>query len=164
MCDPVSLAVLAVTASGAQAYEQRQQVKAMHRAINNEADSQNLQTAELQRQINVEANEEMSERAKAARIERARLRVAAGEAGVAGATSRMLIQDSHFNEALGLSNIRENLGNRQKQAHLEARSGHARLKSQRAQYRVPSGAATVLKIASDGAGAYYAAKPSAPKS
>jgi len=76
MCEPVTaMMAIAAVGTGTQMYAQRESAKAQQRALN----KQNQVQAD---EISDKAGQELTERARAARRERATARVLAGEAGI----------------------------------------------------------------------------------
>jgi len=114
--------------------------------------------AEQAQQIAASANNETSERKIQAHIEQAKLRVAAGESGVAGNLVDRFYQDSEMQEARDIASIETNKANRLKQNGLETQGLYARAQGQanEASSNAPSLLGTSLQIA--GAGAEYSSK------
>lgn len=126
---------------------QRQQAKQAEAAYlqdyNNKVATQQLQAD----QLNAQASEEMTQRARQARIERSRLRVAAGESGVGGLATERLINNASFQEGYDVSRIEANRQNKIKQNNLETKSIHARAQSNLNSISRPSLLGTALQIA-----------------
>ena len=89
MCEPTTMAVISVASAGMGIVGQRAAAKAQFAANKVQAEAQ-------RRQIQDKATVTAGERVKQARAEQARLRVAAGEAGVAGQSFEAQLMDSAF--------------------------------------------------------------------
>lgn len=122
MCNPlVALAVstaISLAASKAAANAQKKSIEANH-------EQQQEASLEQQRQINAESANEQQQRAIQGNVERGRMRVAAGEAGVGGLTTQRLLSDSYFQEASDIAVIEGNRGNSAAQSQLKAKSNRA---------------------------------------
>jgi len=142
MCAPVIATTLAIASAAANVYGQRQAAKAQLQAI---AEQERVQAEEIARAAGVE----LTERARAARRERARARAAASEAGVNLNSGSFIaaLQTSAMNQYNDMGLIVQN-----ERAQQRARAANAR--SARASVRVPSALQSALTIASAGYGAY----------
>jgi len=98
--------IAAVTAAGS-VYQNNQNVK--------------KQTAVIQEQVNAQASDESDQVARQARQERARIRAAAAESGVQGASFEDALNQSFFNEDQNLGKI-QNLATRSTNAQLSGLS------------------------------------------
>lgn len=102
MCDPVSVGIaLSMTTAAIGVYSADQAAGAQQEAL----DTQREQQAE---ELSTKASVEMGERVKQARRERARIRVAAGESGVQGASFESQLMDSFAQENQDLALISKN--------------------------------------------------------
>lgn len=84
--------VIAALGAGGSMYVQNQNNKKMQQAI--------------EEQVNTQATQEMDQRAREARAERARIRVAAAESGIQGASFESSLAQSLFNEANDTTKIK----------------------------------------------------------
>lgn len=124
MCIPAAAALFIAQAGQAvMSYAgQKQQAKAQENAIRAN-DAQQMQTMEVQQwQARGAASEQMSERAKAAATERARLTVLSAESGLAGANTDRMFNESAFNAGQDITSIQRNARNTQQQQELEKKS------------------------------------------
>ncbi len=103
-------------------------------------------TAEQQRQNNAAAAQQMSERAREAQIERARLRVLAGESGLSGVSTDRIENASRFNEGYDIATIEANRLNASKQITNEAKGIRAQSQSKLNTIDRPSLIGTGLQI------------------
>lgn len=113
MCDPMSIAMAALSTVGALA-----QQSAANSAADAQQDAARLQYSqnmealrEQQEQINQQAADQKSIRALEAMKERGRLNAAAGEMGVTGVSIDKALQESLFNEGTDISTIEANRKN-----------------------------------------------------
>lgn len=146
MCDPVSLTLAAVSVIGS---------VATNMAANNAADAQ---AAALEEQNAIQADEirdamgqELNERARAARRERASARVSASEAGInLGSNSFLaMLQTSEVNQAIDSGIILKNNSNAQ-------RARQARHESNLAGIQKKTGLGIAIDATQAGAGTYFA--------
>lgn len=156
MCFPIAAlglaagqtAMLAVTvaATAASIYGQQQSAKAQARATG----EQNEQQAE---QIAQARGQELHERARAARRERAEMRANASEAGINLGSNSFLaaLQTSAMNQYNDQGLILQNEKSQQAAREAQARSIQAGL-------RVPSGLSAALTLGAAGVGAYNQTK------
>jgi hypothetical protein len=137
--------------------QQGQQAKSQARAMR-ENYSQQMETFQVQQdQVNKQATDEMSQRARETQIEAARLRVANGESGLFGNTNDRILGESYFNLGTDISSIEANRAAQQKQLIQEAKSIRANNQTQMSQIQRPSLIGTGLQIAgaAANAGAMY---------
>lgn len=99
--------------------------KAAADAANNAAALDYLQQGEQQDQTNTQAAQEQTQRAKQALMERASLRVASGESGVAGATVDRLEGDTYMQNSLDAASIETNRSNKVNQIQMEKKATEA---------------------------------------
>lgn len=157
MCSPM----LAITAASAvMGYvQQSQMASAQTSAINASVQAQNDATARQYQQTQEQAAQDVSERAKEAMVERARLRVFAGESGLSGASVDRLGNISRMNEGTDLTTIESNRKNTLEQLHLEARGASAKAQSSLNSITQPNLIGSGLQIA----GAYVKDKTEAER-
>lgn len=156
MCEPATIAMIAITAaSTAVTYSQQQNsAKAQVQAIQNDYANQQVQLQEQQFQTNAQSQQAMSERARQAQAERSRLRVAAGEAGLAGGVYDSLLRDSYVQEGSDLSILESNRSARMQQSKVDGQSLQSHAKSNLNQVKRPSAVAAGLQIAGSAASSY----------
>lgn len=152
MCEPTTIiaAVSAVAGLASQAKAASAQAEAIAQAqlASNEA------TARQYQQVQGQAAEQVSERAKEAMIERGRLRVFAGESGLAGVSVDRIINVSRFNEGSDMATIEANRRNTVDQVAMDARAGFSSNQSRMNSIKKPDLIGAGLQIA----GAHYQAK------
>lgn len=102
MCEPTTLALIAIASAGVSAYAQNQSAKAQTEAMTAQAETERLEQSSA-------TEEAMGQRIRAAREQRARARVAAGESGAMGASFAAMvnqsIQDQSMDSALAAKNL-----------------------------------------------------------
>lgn len=108
----------------------RRQAEANNKSAWDNYYAQKSQLEEQSNQITASASNELSERAKSAAIEQARIRTASAESGVAGLSVGTLIADSAFQEGADRGGIITNFQNKQKQNNNELKGANARAASQ----------------------------------
>lgn len=144
MCDPVTMATLAIATTGYSVYQTNQSAKAQFAA-------QRQQAEHALEEQQTRSEEELGARMKEYRKTRARARVAGGESGAQGqsfaVSLNQLIQDQDADIALAHKNLA-----------LGQRSTLTDLASAGASVRTVSGLEAGLQIATAGAGAYSSAK------
>jgi hypothetical protein len=146
------LAITAVTAAYSYV-EQSSQARSQRRAVNEAAESNRRANALQAEQLNKQAADEMSQRAREALIERGRLRVIASESGIGGLGNETLERQSRFNEGFDIASIESNRAAGVRQLQEAGRSNEAQTNMRLASVRSPSLVGTGLQIA--GAGADY---------
>jgi len=144
MCNP-ALAMLAITAvsTGATMVAQNQQAKATAKAIN---EQNQVQADEIADQASVEINE----RNREAYREMARIRVASGESGLAGASLDQALGNVLFQRDFDNALTIKGESNRQRARTAETKSALSRL-------QIHSGAGIVVQSGLAGASAYGSA-------
>lgn len=153
MCEPTTMLVLSVAQSALGYIQQSQSAKAQTRALTEENDRQ-MEATQLQYdQNNKQALDKMSARGREAAIEAARLRVIAGESGIAGGSNDRVLNESAFNYGSDIASIESNRKATNAQLYEEAKSGRARTVSKINAIDRPSLIGTGLQIA--GAGVQY---------
>lgn len=152
MCDPtMGLAtaslVVGMASSVGGFFQQGQQAKANRKALQSDY-AQQMDTLQTQyKQTNQQATDEMSQRAREAMIERARLRVAGGESGLFGGSNDRIVNESSFNEGTDMASIESNRQNSLRQIEQEGRGIRAGSVSQMSRIQRPSLIGTGLQIA-----------------
>ena len=138
MCDPVTATItaLSVASSAVGVAGQRSAAKAQFQANAAAREAQNEEIAAA-------ASTRAGERVKQARAERASLRVAAGEAGIAGSSFEALLADSVLQEDMDLGLIGQD-------ASFQDRASETRFLSANAAVRNPSALESGLMIAGAG--------------
>jgi hypothetical protein len=116
-------------------------------AIKANAEAQAASTQEQYRQINQNASDKMSARAREALIETAKLRTISGETGLSGVSADRVQGESLFNSSTDIASINTNRVNALEQARLGAGSDVARSQSQLNSIRQPSLIGGGLQIA-----------------
>lgn len=124
MCEAATItaAIMAITAATSTAMSikaSNDQAEAQSKAASNAAASDYIQQTEQQDQTNQQAALEKTERARQAMIERAKLRVSQGEAGIGGLTPMKEMQESYMNETYDASILETNRANRIRQIEAE---------------------------------------------
>jgi hypothetical protein len=157
MCEPATLlaisAAVSVVSAGVGYMQQADAADNQEDAIRDNWAAQQLQIDEQQSQINDNALDEKSKRAKEATIERGRLRAIQGESGLSGVTQERIINESAFNEGTDIAAIEGNRKNSIKQSQVERGSLRANSQSQLNTIQQPSLIGTGLQIV--GAGLNY---------
>ena len=116
MCDPVSMTIAAVASTAAGIVTQVRSAKKQEAAIRE-------QLALSQTEIDNKATAELNDRARVARREQARIRVAAGQAGLQlGGSIDSLLQDSLMQAGLAEERILDNRAAEQRNVSAEANS------------------------------------------
>jgi hypothetical protein len=155
MCEPTLIISTALSiASSAAAHDgQRKQAKAQTKAIQEGHNMANAQLEEQRRQQNVQARSDMSERAKQAMTERARLRAASAEGGLMGNSIDQIFGNQAFNTNQDLAMMTENARNVGRQSTIVGTAMSSRAKGNLNQVQHPSLLNTGLQIAGIGVGA-----------
>lgn len=164
MCEPVSvtqliLAGAAAIGTAAQIQAQNKQARAMEQAARAEAARQRAALEMQRQQIRQSIDLEIFERQRQALRERSRIAVAAGEAGVAGASPARLIAqslfDASFDTGIHAANREATLMQTRLQEDAILVERDSRIRQARSQYTNPflSG----LMIAGSAAQGYYSA-------
>jgi hypothetical protein len=139
------MTTIAVVGAATETIGQMQSAKAQQKAID-------AQLATQQQEIRVAEVAELNERQRVARKEQARIKVAAGEAGLnIGGSVEALLKDSLFQNQLASERTRLNAESQQNAAIAEANSMHSRIQS-------PTILGAGLRIASADAQGYYGGK------
>lgn len=152
MCEvaTIGLAISAV-AAGLGAVQTNANNQTQKWALDAQNEQTQKQTTELQKQIDGQAQQQTSDRAKAAMRERAALRVAAGESGVSGAGVNVIDSQIQQTASADMGTIESNRAARSKQAAMDQAGTAAAIQSRRNE--LPSEAATwgqaALRIGGD---------------
>lgn len=161
MCTGLEIAaVIAATAAAGSAVASysagQQMVQATQDAANNNYAMQMLQLEEQSNEIEKQAANEMNERAKAAQIEQAKLRVISGESGALGISQDLLLVDSEFQEGTDIATINANKVSALKQNDISKLSAYTESRNavNMAKNKAPTLVGTGLQIASGLSTAY----------
>lgn len=153
MCDPVLMgsAMIGISAvqQGAQMYQQGQVAEAQEKAIEFSRRADQQATKLQQQEITQQAQENLGVRAREAIAQRARMRVAAGEAGLAGAGRLEAV--SRVNQGLDAGAITETASRQLAQSTANMQRLDAQRASLRSRIQQPSLLVSGLKIASTAA-------------
>lgn len=155
MCNPV---LLAVGMAGMQYVQQKQTADAQQGEINKSAVLQQEAVNDAQQQAHAQTQEQMSERAKQAWQDSARLSVAAGEAGTSGKSVDLQQGDIQMGKATDVATLASNLQNKDKQISLNRKAISADTQSKLNGAAGPSWIGGGLQIAGAGYGAYQQGK------
>lgn len=144
MCEPVSImTALSVATTAAGIVTQVKAAKAQERAIA-------AQLAQSETEINDKATAEINERQRAARREQARIKVAAGQAGLQlGGSIDALLADSMMQAGLSEEALRDNQENQLRSVRSEANAAYSRVNK-------PSLLSAGLQLAGAGVSGYAA--------
>ncbi|OAM52926.1 hypothetical protein A7981_05695 [Methylovorus sp. MM2] len=164
MCDPASaMLALSIGTTALSFIDQANQADAATDSIKDSYELQAKQVQEQQKQINANAQDDMSQRAREATIERGRLKAIQGESGLIGNTADRIMNESYFNEESDIASIESNRVNSIKQSSLEAQGLTARTQSELNSIKRPSALSAGLQIGTAVAGYKQAtAKPKTP--
>lgn len=161
MCTGLEIAaIVAATASvggAVAAYSNGQaMVQATQDAANNNMALQMMQIDEQSKEIEKQAANDMNERAKAAQMEQAKLRVISGESGALGITSDLLLVDSEFQEGTDIATINANKVSALKQNDINKLAAYSESQNavNMAKNKAPTLVGTGLQIASGLSTAY----------
>lgn len=161
MCTGLEIAaIVAATASvgsAVAAYSSGQaMVQATQDAANNNMALQMMQIDEQSKEIEKQAANDMNERAKAAQMEQAKLRVISGESGALGITSDLLLVDSEFQEGTDIATINANKVSALKQNDINKLASYSESQNavNMAKNKAPTLVGTGLQIASGLSTAY----------
>lgn len=153
MCGPVAIMVALTAASTAMnVYGQNQTAEAQADSIEDQARLQNEALEKQYEQMRQQGTDKVSEVAKQAMIEQARMRVSAGESGIAGSSVDSIMGESMFNAAEAVSGIQKNVRNGKDQSELEGRGMYAANKSKANSIKQPDWIGAGLQIAGSVAG------------
>lgn len=148
MCEPTTLLLIASAASAVVGYVQTSNANAAQsEAIQANSKAQAEQTKVQYDQINQNAQDKMSARAREAMIEQGKLRTISGETGLTGVSTDRIQAESQFNLGTDLATINQNRANTLNQAAAGANSNLAKSQSQMNSITRPSLIGTGLQIA-----------------
>jgi hypothetical protein len=157
MCEPATLLAIGTAISAATAVSsyqgQKKSAQAQTKAIQEGHNTANAQLEEQRRQQNVQARTDMSERAKQAMTERARLRAASAEGGLMGNSLDQIFGNQAFNTNQDLAMMTENARNVGRQSTMEGIGMASAAQGRMNQVQHPSLLNTGLQIAGIGVGA-----------
>ena len=127
MCNPaIAVAVISAVATAASTAmsisAQNDQAEASADAAKNAASADYMQQTEQQSQVDQQSAIEKSERARQAMIERASLRAAQGESGLAGISQNREMNQVDFNQSYDASIMEANRANKIRQIETEKNS------------------------------------------
>lgn len=161
MCEAISASTLMyitmATAAAGAVYTYTEQNKAAAKTEDNANKAYALQLSELQdryEQINQNSKDQMSERAREARIELARIRAVGAESGLSGVSQDRLERESEFLAGSDVALIETNRANSMKQAANEAKGIGLEHDARLSSIQRPSMFGTGLQIAQAGVQAY----------
>ena len=140
MCEPTTLAVLAIASSAASMYAQHQSAKAQTKAMQVQAETE-------REEAKAQAEEELGQRIRAAREQRERARVASSEAGAMGASFAAMVNQSLQDQDMTGALVQKNLA-------FQQRGVNDRLTLGLSQVRDVSAVEAGLNIAAAGASGY----------
>lgn len=159
MCEPTTIMMgLAMASTAITVVGQKQAADAQQDEIDKSAVIQNQAITDGQEQAHAQAQEQMSERAKQAWQDSARLAVAAGEAGTSGNSVDIQMGDIQMGKATDVATIASNLQNKDKQIALGRKGLAAETQSKLNGASGPSWIGGGLQIAGAGYGAYQQGK------
>lgn len=166
MCDPITIttvAGLAISAAGTGAayLNQQQQAKRTDKALLDQANANNASMGERMKQINANAADQMSQRARAALIERGRLDAAAADSGLGDNSGRTMFE-SLFNESTDVAHLQSNNAANLRQAGADALGYTAQVQSNINRVARPSLVDAGLQIGGAGLTAYDKTHPGTP--
>lgn len=168
MCEPVTIGTTVITAgemlavgvaaaSATVGYMAQQSAADDNRASAEASYQAQMKQLQLQReQINENASDESSIRAKTARANLASLRVSAGESGIAGVTENNLEREVKFNESQDIATIDKNRRAAMAQTDAQSAAIAAQTMGQVNSVRQPTLIGSALTVAQTGA--YLAAR------
>lgn len=123
MCDPISMAVVAVVSTGAKIVGEIQSAKAQNKAIA-------AQQVQQQAEIGAAQVAEINDRTRQARKEQGRIKVAAGEAGLQlGGSVEGLLQDSLMQNSLANERTNQNTQSQRNASVAEANAAYSRVQA-----------------------------------
>lgn len=145
----LSQAMLAMSAGSAVLglISQANNADAQESAVRANAAAQAEQTKQQYTQINQQATDKMSARAREALIEQGRLRTVSGETGLAGISADRIQAESQFNAGTDMASMNVNRVSALEAARLGAQANVAKSMSQLNSIAQPNIAATGLQIA-----------------
>lgn len=141
------MVAIAAAQAGAGYLQQSAQVKSRDKANRANFDQQMETFGVQQEQVNKNSTDQMSQRAREAQIESARLRAVNGESGLAGSSNDRVLNESRFNFGTDIASIESNRSAQQKQLIQEAKSIRAGTQTAMSQIQRPSLIGTGLQIA-----------------
>lgn len=161
MCNPGALLLVRVAQTLISHEEGRHMANKQADSIRDSFKAADAQAQERYGQINADAAEKQSARAREARIERARIAVAAGESGLGGLNAARLEGEAEGAAGRDMTRIASDRMAAERSAVLEMRGIRSRAQSDLNKLKYPSLVQSGLQIA--GAYADYASEPKEPK-
>lgn len=161
MCEPVTIATIALSAASAVAgYSgQRQQAKAQEQAAA-DAYQENQQALNVQQvQSNERASQEMSARAREAMVQRGRLRAIAAEGGGGNGMARIM-GEVNLASSTDMATIERNRVMHEQQSQLQKRGMQTRAQSEINMSKRPSQVGLALDLMQSGLSGYNTYKKS----
>lgn len=134
MCEPTTIAMLAISVIGAGVSMAAQQKQ--NKAITEQANSTNNALSLQQQQVNQQSSQEQTNRSKQAAIEQGAMRAAASENNFIGNSTSSIFKESMFNEGTDLASMEQNRVNKNEQIQREKEATSKKAKGQ----QVSSGA------------------------
>lgn len=161
MCNPGALLLVRVAQTLTDREEKRHMANKQADAIKTAYRDTDAQNQERYTQINADAAEKQSARAREARIERARIAVAAGESGLGGLNAARLEGEAEGAYGRDTTRIESDRTAAERSTFLEMQGMRSRAQSDLNKLKYPSLVQSGLQIA--GAYADYASEPKEPK-
>lgn len=148
MCNPtLALLTLRVVSAVSDHEEKRSMANKQVDAVKDAYRDADAQTQERYKQINADAAEKQSARAREARIERARIAVAAGESGLGGFNAARLEGEAEGAAGRDSTRIESDRAGAERASFLEMQGIRSRAQSQMNQIKYPSFVQSGLQIA-----------------
>lgn len=124
MCEPTTIMMIAAAMASKQKEKQAQDRQNKAAEAAHAADT--VQLGVQQQEVDAQATQEMSQRAREALIERSHLEVAAGQSGVGGATAQRAVRTADASSGRDISTIESNRASRSRRIQTERESSRAR--------------------------------------
>lgn len=155
MCHIAALAALTIAQTVVAHRESAKYADAQNKAVLADYANQTATMNERATQIHAQSADEISERARAAKIEQGRLKALAAESGLGyGVTADRIMNESEFNEGQDIASIQTNYSRALKQNARETAGVYAKAQGDIATIKRPSRVMSGLKIAGAGLDAY----------
>lgn len=153
MCEPTTIMIgLSALSTGLAVVGQLENANAQADSLEDSARLQNEALEQQYDQMQKQGTEEVSQVARQAMVEQARMRVAAGESGIAGNTVDGIFGNAEFNAAEAVSGIQRNVRNTKDQSALEGKGMYAASKSKANSIKQPDWIGAGLQIGGQVAG------------
>lgn len=158
MCEPTSVAMgvgLALSAASAAVgyQETKKNAQIQEDQIKQGYELQSQQLMDRYDQINGNASDQISDRAREARVELARLKVLGAESGIAGNSQAQIERESQFLAGSDMATIEANRSNALKQAQMEGKANALDTAARYSSIKRPSLIGSGLQIADAGVSA-----------